>query len=328
MKTFPVVDPVMMERWRLALGESGEAPFTPDTERVREADFPEFHGTFYRQRTGGETWQQVLLMTPHGIRDKRPAVVTPFYSPDGMCGYDLATGAPLPREKETTFFALHLVRLGYVVAACDAYPFHLVSCPEGCGGRQDFLWWRAAAAELRRRFPRWTGTGKLAADTRLAVEFLTRQSVVDADRIGVMGHSLGGKMAFYAGCLDERVKAVVGSDFGIGWDQTNWSDPWYWGAEKVEELRRQGLEHWQLPAARCPLPFFLIAGEFDNKESWRLLAPARERYAAAGAEENLGFFNHASGHRPTAESLLAAYRFLGRHLEMTQPETTADFLAP
>ena len=326
MKSFPVVDSMMMERWCQALGESGEPPFTPETELVREADFPEFHGAFYWQRTGKETRQQILLMTPHGIEGKRPAVVTPFYAPDGMCGYDLTAGMPLPQEKKTTFFALHLVRMGYVVAACDAYPFHLVPCPDGCSGRQDFLWWRAAAKEFACRFPRWTGMGKLAADTRLAVDFLAGQPVVDADRIGVMGHSLGGKMAFYAGCLDERVKAVVGSDFGIGWEQTNWNDPWYWGTERVEVLRRQGLEHWQLLAARCPLPFFLIAGEFDSDASLEFLAPARERYAAAGAEENLGFFNHASGHRPTAESLLAAYRFLGRHLEAAQPESTAAFL--
>ena len=43
-------------------------------------------------------------------------------------------------------------------------------------------------------------------------------------------------MAFYTGCLDERFKVILASDFGIGWDQTNWKDLWYWGS-RVDELK-------------------------------------------------------------------------------------------
>ena len=68
----------------------------------------------------------------------------------------------------------------------------------------------------------------MVSDTTLLIDAVAFDFRVDNTCIGIMGHSLGGKMAFYTGCLDERVRVIVASDFGIGWEQTNWSDIWYW----------------------------------------------------------------------------------------------------
>ena len=40
-------------------------------------------------------------------------------------------------------------------------------------------------------------------------ELIERHQQVDADRIGTMGHSLGGHGAFYLAAYDERIKACV-----------------------------------------------------------------------------------------------------------------------
>jgi len=134
---------------------------------------------------------------------------------------------------------------------------------------------------------------------------------VDASRIGIAGHSLGGKMAFYTGCLDERVKVILASDFGFGWDQTNWDDPWYWG-EKLNELRAQGFEHASLLAAAAPKPFCLLAGEYDNEDSRQMIlaAPYYKEHP-----ERAFVLNHATGHRPPKYAKDAGYGFLDHWLK-------------
>ena len=150
-----------------------------------------------------------------------------------------------------------------------------------------------AGEALAHDWPEWSGVGKLVADTRLLVDILVADSRVDSARIGIIGHSLGGKMAFYTGCLDSRIKVIVASDFGIGWDQTNWRDPWYWG-EKLKDLRAKGMDHAGLLSLSGGKPFCLIAGEFDDASSGTMMRRAK------GYERNperLVLVNHATGHR-------------------------------
>jgi len=58
-------------------------------------------------------------------------------------------------------------------------------------------------------------------------------------------------------------------------------------------------------------PFFLIAGEADDERSYEAMLKAKgyEKYT-----QRLGFFNHASGHRPTAEALEKGLDFLEEYL--------------
>jgi hypothetical protein len=51
--------------------------------------------------------------------------------------------------------------------------------------------------------------------------FLARRADVRADRIGIVGHSFGGKWALFASCLYERFACAVWSDPGIVFDERN-----------------------------------------------------------------------------------------------------------
>jgi hypothetical protein len=134
---------------------------------------------------------------------------------------------------------------------------------------------------------------------------------VDPERIGITGHSLGGKMAFYAGCLDSRIKVIVASDFGIGWNQTNWKDIWYWG-DRLNEVKSRGMDHAGLLSLSGGKPFCLIAGQADNEESGVIMRRAKgyERHP-----ERLKLINHATGHRPPRSATEEGYRFLDRYLK-------------
>ena len=281
---------------------------------------PEFKGAVLRQRTGPESWQRILLMEPVKLKGRTAGVVVPFYDPDRMCGYDLKTKAKLGPERNTAFFGLHLVQQGYVVAAVEAYPFNLLTPVEQAASKGGMGVWRDAAAKIAKQHPQWTGMGKLTHDTRLAAEVLRGSASVDPERIAVMGHSLGGKMAFYAGCLDPRFKAVIASDFGIAWDSTNWGDAWYFGS-KLKAMRADGLSHEQLLACAAPTSFFLIAGQYDSQAaSGPILDAARKVHVLHGKDDAVEMFDHHTGHQPSWDSLKSAYLWLAQKMDMPRPD--------
>jgi len=295
------------------LGKPSFRSFAHAAEVVDHWDQPDCSATLVRQATGPKTRQLLLKLEPHGAgRSLRPGAVVPFYHPDDMAGLDLKERKPIT-EGRVIQFGRHLVQQGYVVVCTEAFPFNTVSEQQNNKG---FDWWPAAAHTLLSENPRWTGMAKLAWDTSLAVDYLLSQERIDTERIVCIGHSLGGKMAFYAGALDERIKAVVGNDFGLGFSFTNWDDPWYLG----DRIHRPDFPwaHHHVLALMAPRAFLLIGGEFDQPASWQYLNAVKPVYQLFGRSEALGFFDHASGHRPTEAAVRLAYRWLAEQFDLPE----------
>lgn len=330
-----------LQRWLTLLGDPGypteeyRAAGVKAAEKIAETvcDAPDdgFEVRSYRLEVGPGERQKIILLRPTGenlkkkaIDGKLPCVVVPFYHPETPAGLEpdserrglIRVTEESLREKRRQF-GVDLARRGYLVVCTEAYPFNMA--PPQPGEEQDgFARWRAAAACLKERYPAWTGLGKLVHDARCAITFLLQQPDADSSRLAIMGHSLGGKIAFYTGCLDERVKAVIASDFGLPWASTNWDDAWYLGEKRPSA--ESDLTHDKLLGLLSPGAFFLIAGETDNEESWAIVNKARPYFAAAPEDNQrdldgggrLAWFNHATGHSPTLESLSAAYEWLDR----------------
>jgi neutral ceramidase len=94
-------------------------------------------------------------------------------------------------------YAVELARRGYVVLAPD-YPSF---------GEQEAYDFHSD--------PYASGTMAAIVNHLRGVDLLAARPDVDPDRIGAIGHSLGGHNAIFAGALDPRLKAVVSS---CGWD--------------------------------------------------------------------------------------------------------------
>lgn len=171
-------------------------------------------------------------------------------------------------------------------------------CPE------NYLWeessYLKAVAAAKERNRKSLGMATMLGDGMRAVDLLTEMPGVDPDAIGTIGHSLGAKEALYLMAFDERVKAGVASEGGIGLDSTNWDDPWYLGpAINEPEFERS---HAELIALIAPRPFLVFGGESgrgasDGDRSWPYLLAARPIYELYGKPFRAGLWNHRTGHR-------------------------------
>jgi len=293
-----------LQAWRERIGHPEYEDFPHTRELLKTYDYPDFTAELCCQSNGSGTFQRLLIAVPRKIKTPAPAVAVPFYFPEAMLGEELESRERLPFYAGIEMMK-HLASRGYISASADSY--HL-TYRESTRDRNDFQRWGDAAELLLANHPHWSGIGKLVADTQLVIDALTEDPRVDAAKIGIAGHSLGGKMAFYTGCLDARVKVILASDFGIKWRQTNWDAPWYWGEQRVAGFEAEGLDHADLlRAAKCK-PFALLAGKYDNDESLELMQKA------GYAPEKMLFVNHATGHRPPASALDAGYDFIGKIL--------------
>ena len=160
-----------------------------------------------------------------------------------------------------------------------------------------------------------------------AVDVLTERPDVDAVRIGVIGHSLGGHNAIFTALFEPRIRAIVSScgfnafpDYFRG-DIAGWSHNGY-----MPRLRtRYGLDMHKVPfdfpeliGALAPRAFFTNSPLHDTNfavEGVRVcLAAARPIYALLGEPDQLqGIFPDA-GHAFPSSSRQAAFAFLDRSL--------------
>jgi hypothetical protein len=149
---------------------------------------------------------------------------------------------------------------------------------------------------------------KMLFDSVVAVDILAARPEVDPGRLGAVGHSLGAKEVLYLAAFDERVRASVSSEGGVGTRFSNWDAPWYLG----EEIRRETFtrEHHELLALVAPRPFLLLGGDSaDGGRSWPFIEAALPAYRLYGLTPRIGLFNHRQGHSvpPEAERRIDAW---------------------
>jgi len=240
---------------------------------------------------------EAFLLRPAEVEGRLPGVVVLHSTAD----YTIRQPAGL-EGPEDHWIGLHLAQRGFVCI-----------CPR-C-----YIWdyngktWADAVAEVPRRHPGWRGMQKMTFDARRAADYLCSLSFVDAERLGCIGHSLGAKEALYLAAFDERMRATVSSEGGIGLTFSNWEAPWYLGAD----IRQPGVPHenHEVLALVAPRAFLLIGGESaDGARSWPFILAARGVYDLLGAGDRIGFLNHGAGHEFPPIAQERAYGWLAHFL--------------
>lgn len=175
---------------------------------------------------------------------------------------------------------------------------------------------------------RASGSMKAIWNNMRAVDLLETLPQVNKDRIGVIGHSLGGHNAIFTAVFDERLKAVISScgftpfhDY-YGGKVTGWTSDRYMprihdayddNADKIP------FDFYELIAAIAPRGFFsnspLHDSNFDINGVRKAFAKDAEIYALLKAEKNLTLVTPDAPHDfPDAERQ-AAYEWLDRILK-------------
>jgi len=236
--------------------------------------------------------------------EKRPGVVG--MHPTGQAGKGCFESWPLCN------FPIELAMLGYVVIVPD-YPSFGDSQP------YDFDSDRYGSGTIKGVFNHMT-----------CVDLLQVHPDVDPDKIGTIGHSLGGHNAMFLAAFDDRVKIAVSS---CGWTPfeyyetkpgrlKTWALPMY--MPPLETLYK--LDHRQFPfdfhevaAAIAPRVFFSSSPTNDGVfPGWGPKAAAshvKAFFKAHGAEKKFQFHQPGAQHRFPWETRQAAYRSMNDTFE-------------
>ena len=251
------------------------------------------------------------LLIPDG-RGNRPAVVTVFYEP----GTAIGLGKNPHRD-----FALQLARRGFVALSLGTtettnngtYATYFPSIKNASVQPLSMLGCAAANA--------W--------------HVLAQRPEVDAKRIGIVGHSYGGKWAMFGSCLFDKFVCAAWSDPGIVFDtrpSVNYWEPWYLGYHPKPWRKRgvptaanpaRGLypkllaakrDLHELHALMAPRPFLVSGGSEDGPHRWEGLNHGIAVNDLLGVKNRVAMINRPD-HSPNEKSNAVIYSFFERFLK-------------
>ena len=247
-----------------------------------------------------------LLYIPSGVEEKDHLPAMLALHPTGALGKLIVAGeGPLDNRQ----YGMELAQQGYVVL-CPDYP-SFGDYP------YDFEQDRYQSGTMKGIFNHMRG-----------VDLLESLEIVDPERIGVIGHSLGGHNAMFVGVFDLRLKVIVSS---CGWtpfhdyyegDIKGWTSPRYMPALKETYLLDPGLvpfDFYEIVAALAPRPFFsnspLQDDNFSVNGVKKGIAEATKIYHLLDAGDQLQVVYPDCGHDFPEKIRLEAYQFIRKSLD-------------
>lgn len=307
-------------RWHSMMGEWPTLLKDQELEIIDSIEREDF--TQHRIRfkwTPGETTEGYLLVPGGG--GPHPAVVTVYYEPETAIG----DGKPY-RD-----YAYQLTKRGFVTLSLGTteatedktYALYYPSIEDAQVEPLSMLAYAAANA--------WHALAKVPQ--------------VDSSRIGIMGHSFGGKWAMFASTLFDKFAASVWSDPGIVFEQDrpsiNYWEPWYLGYHTppwrerglpteanparglYPELIEEGYDLHELHALMAPRPFLVSGGSEDPPKRW---VPLNHTMAV---NELLGYKNRVAmtnrpDHSPNEQANEIAYLFFEYFLKYNGTQAGVD----
>jgi hypothetical protein len=293
----------ILQYWRREMGAWPPLLEKPKVEYLEKLHRENFTQHKIRLETAPDRTGDGYLLVPDGP-GPFPAVLVVFY--DAESGAGLGKGQP--------DFALQLAKRGFVALSLGTPSSYYYPNGEN---------------------PQLQPLSSLAYAAANACNALAALPEVDAKRIGVIGHSYGGKWAMFASCLYEKFACAVWSDPGIVFDEeranVNYWEPWYLGFEPGVK-RKEGIPSAENPrtgaykrlveakrdlvelhALMAPRPFLVSGGSEDGPERWKALNHARAVNRLLGYENRVAMTNRPA-HSPTPESNEQVYAFFEHFL--------------
>ncbi|MAI71877.1 MAG: hypothetical protein CMM01_13310 [Rhodopirellula sp.] len=268
-----------------------------------------------------------------------PAVVVPYY--------DAQTG--IGKGVELRDFGWQLAKRGFVTLSIGKPNSGInFDNPREAGHRGQYF---GSEGKVVKTQP----LSALAFAAANAHTFLASRPEVYPDRIGIVGHSFGGKWSLFASCLYEKFACAAWSDAGIVFDErdrrkenpggsVNYWDAWYLGFELGKEntstqsqrfrklpsegeprtgsyktLIEGGHDLTELHALMAPRPILVSGGTADRPERWPALNHLISINKLLGYENRVAMTNRDT-HGPNPESNQQIYEFFDWWLKESQSQ--------
>ena len=169
---------------------------------------------------------------------------------------------------------------------------------------------------------------KAVYDNIRAVDLLASLAEVDAERIGCIGHSLGGHNTMFTAVFEPRIKVMV-SNCGFtrfhkyyGGNLAGWTSGRYMpliSSRHQNDPDRVPFDFTEIVGSFAPRPFLASApigdANFEVSGVRDVIAAARPIYALYGQAENLQANYPESRHDFPPGARAVAYEFFDRHLK-------------
>ena len=257
-----------------------------------EANYTKHHISFASDKRNEVT---AFLYIPHSIKVKAPAMLVLHST--GDLGKKIVDGqGPL----ENRAIASELAERGYVVIAPD-YP--------SFGEQKDHDFATDGFA---------SGTILAVWNHMRSVDVLTNMNEVDPERIGVIGHSLGGHNSLFVAAHDTRLKAVVTS---CGWTPFDYYDIGEVGIKNYGGRLGPWAQDRYMPAINKLLPEAQLPFDFTH-----IIASIAPRPVFTNAPLNDSNFSVKGVKKGIAE-VQPVYNWLGYpdNLVVKYPDAEHDF---
>jgi dienelactone hydrolase len=241
----------------------------------------------------------LYLLTPKGATGKRPGILALHghgaFGADAVVGRELTEGIGPAIASANYDYGRQLVRRGYVVVAPGLLPFGRRLGATRAERNQD---------QCGTTFVRLQLLGKLliaenVRDCLWALDYLARRPEVDADRLGCVGLSYGGRMTMLTAALEPRIKVAVISG-ALNCMQERISGRYGCGAQVIPGLLQYG-DTPEIAALIAPRPCLWEVGLRDALAPAEWVQKALERmepvYQALGAGSKLEVERFEGGHR-------------------------------
>jgi dienelactone hydrolase len=242
------------------------------------------------------------LFLPAGAKGKLPAVLC-LHQTNGKLGKDEPAGLG---GDPNLHYALHLAERGYVTLALDYPNFGEYRFDPYRNGYQ-------------------SATMKAVWNNMRAIDLLQSLPEVDSEKLGCLGHSLGGHNAMFTAAFDTRIKAIV-SNCGFnafpkyyGGNLKGWSHAGYMPRiASTYDLKPEKMpfDFPEVVAAFAPRAFLASAptgdANFEVSGVKDCITAARPLYELLGAKEKLSANYPDCKHDFPPEVRKVAYEWLDR----------------
>jgi len=302
----------ILRNWHGLLGEWPPLISEPVVETlasVKQENFTRHQVRFLwtpTQMTSG-----YLFIPDKATTGRHPAVLTVYYEPE--------TAAGMGNEQRD--FAYQLAKRGFVTLS--------IGTSETSASKDYALYWPSIEEATVQPL------SMLAYAAANAWHVLASRPEVDPARIGVTGHSYGGKWSMFASCLFEKFACAAWSDPGIVFDtrpSVNYWEPWYLGYHPkpwrergvpneanparglYPKLLREGRNLHELHALMAPRPFLVSGGSEDPPSRWQALSHSIAVNRLLGFENRVAMHNRPD-HAPDPESNAILYSFFEHFLK-------------